>query len=179
MSDVTIFNLQYNFFSIFPLWLTSYTITKLFLYFNFLLQIHSSTAQDTDFFAGTCLFSLLAHKPSIILTDCFPKGRASAGAYSSSPTTFGQETGYTFTLHTYINLTCICVRCGRKLAVPGENPHKHEENMQTAHRKAPSRPVYLNPGPFSCEATTTPQCHTTQIIIKCIFKVFQKARMNH
>ena len=35
--------------------------------------------------------------------------------------------------------------------VPGGNLRRHGENMQTPHRKAPSR-WELNPGPSSCEA---------------------------
>ena len=44
--------------------------------------------------------------------------------------------------------------------VPGGNPRKHGENMQTPHRKARAGPE-TNPGPSCCEATaltTAPPC---------------------
>lgn len=38
-------------------------------------------------------------------------------------------------------------------AVPGENPHKHKDNMQTPHGKTPGPTRGLNPGRPCCEAT--------------------------
>uniref|UniRef100_A0A8C6TSF8 Extracellular matrix protein 2 n=1 Tax=Neogobius melanostomus TaxID=47308 RepID=A0A8C6TSF8_9GOBI len=57
------------------------------------------------------------------------------------------------TIHTHIihpGLLYMFLVVG-ETGVPGGNLHRHGENMQTPHRKAPSR-WELNPGPSSCEA---------------------------
>ncbi len=46
--------------------------------------------------------------------------------------------------------------------VPGENPRRHKENMQTPHRRAPVSQVDSNPEPSCCEAivlAAAPPCH--------------------
>uniref|UniRef100_A0A3Q3WUH7 Uncharacterized protein n=1 Tax=Mola mola TaxID=94237 RepID=A0A3Q3WUH7_MOLML len=47
----------------------------------------------------------------------------------------------------YLHVFGLCEEAG----VPGENPRRHRENMQTLHRKALTRES--NPGPSCCEAT--------------------------
>ena len=59
-----------------------------------------------------------------------------------------------------LSIACACLLKWEETGVPGGNPRKHGENMQTPHRKARAGPE-TNPGPSCCEATaltTAPPC---------------------
>ncbi len=93
--------------------------------------------------------------PSIFYTAYPLYGCAGAGAdpswhWASSGVHPGQVTSQptyrdrqplTFTptgnLESSVNLTCMSFWLWEEAGVPGENPLRHEENMQTPHRRAP------------------------------------------
>ena len=76
--------------------------------------------------------------------------------------------GYPILLYgVMLSIACACLLKWEETGVPGGNPRKHGENMQTPHRKARAGPE-TNPGPSCCEATaltTAPPCRP-----KCIIK---------
>ena len=69
--------------------------------------------------------------------------------------------GYPILLYgVMLSIACACLLKWEEIGVPGGNPRKHGENMQTPHRKARAGPE-TNPGPSCCEATaltTAPPC---------------------
>ena len=69
--------------------------------------------------------------------------------------------GYPILLYgVMLSIGCACLLKWEETGVPGGNPRKHGENMQTPHRKARAGPE-TNPGPSCCEATaltTAPPC---------------------
>ena len=69
--------------------------------------------------------------------------------------------GYPILLYgVMLSIACACLLKWEETGVPGGNPRKHGENMQTPHRKARAGPE-TNPGPSCCEATaltTAPPC---------------------
>ena len=72
--------------------------------------------------------------------------------------------GYPILLYgVMLSIACACLLKWEETGVPGGNPRKHGENMQTPHRKARAGPE-TNPGPSCCEATaltTAPPCRPT------------------
>ena len=67
-----------------------------------------------------------------------------------------------------LSIACACLLKWEETGVPGGNPRKHGENMQTPHRKARAGPE-TNPGPSCCEATaltTAPLRHRAAPRIK-------------
>ena len=69
--------------------------------------------------------------------------------------------GYPILLYgVMLSIACACLLKWEETGVPGGNPRKHGENMQTPHRKARAGPE-TNPGPSCCEETaltTAPPC---------------------
>ena len=69
--------------------------------------------------------------------------------------------GYPILLYgVMLSIACACLLKWEETGVPGGNPRKHGENMQTPHRKARAG-LETNPGPSCCEATaltTAPPC---------------------
>ena len=74
--------------------------------------------------------------------------------------------GYPILLYgVMLSIACACLLKWEETGVPGGNPRKHGENMQTPHRKARAGPE-TNPGPSCCEATaltTAPPCRPVYI----------------
>ena len=90
--------------------------------------------------------------------------------------------GYPILLYgVMLSIACACLLKWEETGVPGGNPRKHGENMQTPHRKARAGPE-TNPGPSCCEATalttaltTAPPCRpiesvsfTTVVLIRMV-----------
>ena len=74
--------------------------------------------------------------------------------------------GYPILLYgVMLSIACACLLKWEETGVPGGNPRKHGENMQTPHRKARAGPE-TNPGPSCCEATaltTAPLRHCATV----------------
>ena len=89
--------------------------------------------------------------------------------------------GYPILLYgVMLSIACACLLKWEETGVPGGNPRKHGENMQTPHRKARAGPE-TNPGPSCCEATaltTAPPCRPAipslrkYNLYKCLFQLF-------
>ena len=134
------------------------------------------------FFAIWTCTNIRTIHPSIFYTR-FILTRVTGICWSLSQPSTGERQGYTLdrspvhhratcrqtTTHTHIH-TYVQFRATNQpdmhvfglweeAGVPGGHPHKHGENMQTPHRKGPSRGS--NQEPSSCEATvltTKPPC---------------------
>ena len=76
--------------------------------------------------------------------------------------------GYPILLYgVMLSIACACLLKWEETGVPGGNPRKHGENMQTPHRKARAGPE-TNPGPSCCEATaltTAPPCRPASCLV--------------
>ena len=87
--------------------------------------------------------------------------------------------GYPILLYgVMLSIACACLLKWEETGVPGGNPRKHGENMQTPHRKAQAGPE-TNPGPSCCEATaltTAPPCRPLELC--CYGRCFYTA-MHH